>query len=312
MKSQCNKAQHGAALIMIVFMIALVFIAYAITKVRGVEYKVLSDEKTATAMLEAKQAILGWSVVQNTPGQLPCPEDTTLIGFSTEGQAKSSCTLPAIGRLPWKTLGIGDLRDGNNDRLWYVISSGFRTSPINTNTPASLTVDGVNNAAVAIIFSPGNLLSNQNRPEPTKDSPPVVSQYLDLTNNDGDSTFITIGDSSQFNDRLLTISQSELFTLVSKRILREVRGDSAQGLVKYYADNGLYPFADTNNDGVIDLLQFNGTPTYNGPPLNLFFAPTIKSTLINNNWFQLISYKLALNTQSVTLTLNGQTIVVTP
>lgn len=311
MNNQCIKVQHGAALILLVFMIALIFTTYAINKTTGNGYKALADIKTATAMLEAKQAILGWSVIQNTPGQLPCPEDTSLIGFPTEGQAKSSCTLPAIGRLPWKTLGIGDIRDGNNNKLWYVVSTGFRTSPINSNTPANLAVDGVS-SAVAIVLSPGIQLSNQNRSVITSSSPPVLSQYLDLTNNDGDNTFISNGVSNLFNDRLLTITQSELFTLVSKRLLREVRGDSTQGLVKYHTDYGSYPFADINNDGLVDLLQFNGTPTYQGLPLNLSFSSTIKNTLVNNNWFPLINYQLALNTQSVTLTLNGQTMIVSP
>lgn len=306
--------QKGAALILMAVILALVFTAFVINSTTGVEYKAKRDLKTAKALDEAKQALLGWSTTQDNPGQLPCPEDTNLIGFATEGQAQSSCTLPAIGRLPWRTLGLGDIRDGNNDKLWYVISSGFRTPPINTNTVAQLTVNGVANAAVAIIFSVGSPLSTQNRPIPTSSSPPDISQYLDLTNNTGSASFVSSGAANSFNDRLVLITKTELFSIVTKRVLREVKGDSSQGLVKFYADNGTYPYADITNDGDADSLQNTGTPSYQGGLNSLYFSSTKKSTLLSNGWYSLINYKLTTPSgiPTVTLSLNGQVLLVTP
>lgn len=305
-------SQKGAALILLVFMIALILTTYAIRTTTGVEYRAERDLKTANAQVEAKAALLGWSVRQSNPGQLPCPEDTSLIGATTEGRAKTSCTLPAIGRLPWRTLGIGDIRDGNNEKLWYAISPGFRTPPININTAAALNINALPNSAVAIIFSPGIPLSTQTRPVPTASSPPDVTQYLDLSNNDGDSSFVTLGGVNIFNDKLMTITKEELFSLVIKRILREVRGDNSQGLMKYHLDNTFYAFADINGDGVPDSLQYTGTPSYEGASGGLQFSAAIKSTLIDNGWPQLINYVISADRQTVTMTLNSKTIVVTP
>jgi hypothetical protein len=306
--------QKGAALILMAVILTLVFTAFMINSTTGVEYKAQRDLKTAKALDEAKQALLGWSATQDNPGQLPCPEDTSLIGFATEGQAQSSCILPAIGRLPWRTLGLGDTRDGNNDKLWYVISSGFGTPPINTNTVAQLTVNGVANAAVAIIFSVGSPLSTQNRPIPTSSSPPDISQYLDLINNIGSASFVSAGAANSFNDRLALITKAELFSIVTKRVLREVKGDSSQGLVKFYTDNGTYPYADVNNDGDADNLQNIGTPSYQGGLNSLYFSTAKKSTLLNNGWYSLINYKFTTPSgiPNVTLSLNGQVLVVTP
>jgi hypothetical protein len=312
--NQTCAEQKGAALILMAFILALAFTAYMVKLTTGVEYKAQRDLKTAKALDEAKQAILGWSATQSKPGQLPCPEDTSLIGFATEGQAKSSCTLPAIGRLPWRTLGLGDIGDGNNDKLWYVISNGYRTSPININTAAQLTVNSIPNSAVAIIFSSGVPLSSQTRPIPTSSTPPDITQYLDLLNSSGSASFTTSGAANNFNDRLMLITKVELFSLVTKRILREVRGDSSQGLAKFYADNVTYPYADINNDGDADTLQYIGTPSYQGGMNSLYFSTTKKTLLLNNGWLSLIGYNFITlsGIPTVTLSLNGQTLVVAP
>lgn len=306
--------QKGAALMLLVFMLALILITVLMRSISGVEYKAERDLKTAKVLDEAKVALLGWSVLQNNLGQLPCPEDTSLIGSPTEGEEQSTCTLPAIGRLPWRTLGLGDIRDSNNDKLWYVVSSGFRSPPINTNTLAQLSVNGIPNSAVAIIFSVGVPLGSQSRPTPTLSAPPDVAQYLDLSNNSGSVSFVTSGAINDFNDRLKIITKAELFSLVTKRILAEVRGDSSQGLSKFNIDYGSYPFADINNDGFADSGNNLGTPSYQGIPNSLYFSTAKRNTLLNNGWFSLINYNYTVpsGTPQVTLTLNGQTIVVTP
>jgi len=306
--------QNGAALIFLVSILALGVTAYALHSLTGNEYKADRELATAKALAAAKSALLGWSVLQNIPGRLPCPEDTALIGFPGEGQALANCTSPnpVIGRLPWRTLGLGDIRDGNGDKLWYVISTGFRISPINSSTAAQLTLDGVPNSAVAIIFSAGNPLLAQSRPAPTA-SPAAVTQYLEGSNNDGDNTFVSKGVAGSYNDRLISVRHSELFSPVINRILREIRGDSAQGLVQFYTTNSIYPYADTDADGVANVGVLSGTPSYDGvDPGSLFFSTATKAMLLNNGWFPLITYAVLATQQEATLTLNGKTLVVTP
>lgn len=309
-----NKQQQGATLIYLVFVLCIIFTTYSLQSTSQALYSTYRQQKTEQALNEAKQAIIGWSVLSNNPGQLPCPEDYTLIGTLNEGAAKSSCnSLPAIGRLPWKTLGIGDIRDGNGDKLWYVISSGFRSSPINLNSQAQLTIDLVANSAVAIIISPGTPLTNQVR---ANSGTPVTSQYLDLSNNNGDSSFITKPFSATFNDKLRVISKTDLFNVVNYRILGEIRGDSAQGLKKFYLAKNTFPYADINNDGHVDTLTLSGTPSYQGnvssSDANLYFPTAKKNMLTDNSWPQLIQYQLQTDQQKVLLTLGNSKIEVMP
>ena len=144
----------------------------------------------------------------------------------------SSCSnsLPVIGRLPWRTLGLPRLLDAAGEPLWYVLSPGFRNAPINSDSPAQLSVDGAPGSAVAIIFSPGPPVANQNRPIPTAATPPDIAQYLEGTNNSGTGNFITKNADLPFNDLLLAISARDLFSVVEKRVAREIR----QELLKFF------------------------------------------------------------------------------
>ena len=304
--------QQGGALLIFMLVVVLAGMATLFGLLDSNRMKFERDKKTALVLSEAKSALIGWSVLQANMGRLPCPEDTAQVGMSAEGTAQISCVLPAVGRLPWKTLGLGDIRDGNGDKLWYVISAGFRTSPINSASPAQLTVDGLAGAAVAVVISPGNILGAQTRPDVTSTNPPIVTGYLDLTNNDGDNTFVTNGVTTSFNDQILLVKHSELFTPITKRVLGEIKGDSAQGLVQFYNANALYPYADTNADGNVDNLATSGMPSYNGSPANLFFSNSLKTSLVNNGWMALTTYNVASDQQSVTLGLYGQTLMVAP
>jgi hypothetical protein len=314
--------QKGIALIIFAVIVSLIILTFAFNYLNPKQLEVFRKDKTAKALFEAKNALLGWSVSQGKPGLLPCPEDTNQIGNpANEGNAMTSCNsaLPVIGRLPWRTLGLGDLRDGNGDKLWYALSTGFSDAsvPINSTITGQINVNGIPNAAVAIIFSPGVILAGQNRPIPTAISPPLVSDYLDLTNNDGDINFSSTGPAGTFNDGLLLVTQSDLFSLVARRILREVRGDNTQGLVKFYmANSNKYPFADIDIpiDGNADVGQLVGRPSYqdtsNTDPNDIFFNPTLKNMLVNNGWMSLINYQISASRQTVTMNLYGQTLVV--
>ena len=62
------------------------------------------------------------------PGYLPCPD------LDNDGWAEATCgsqngdsgQAERLGRLPWKTLGLPDLRDGYGERLWYAVSSKYK------------------------------------------------------------------------------------------------------------------------------------------------------------------------------------------
>ncbi|GBL45437.1 hypothetical protein SFMTTN_1244 [Sulfuriferula multivorans] len=307
------RQQRGALLILLVIALGVLAITLFVGMLSSSAIQNERDKKTAAALAEAKTALIGWSASRSsntsnyTPGQLPCPEDLSLIGSPNEGTAASSCTLPAIGRLPWKTLKVGDIRDGYDEKLWYVISNGFRVPPINSGvSQAQLTVDGVPNSAVAIIFSPGPPLSGQVRPIPTATSPPLISNYLEGSNNDGDNQFVTQGPAGTFNDKLLAVTHHDLFSVVERRIANTIIGTTStpiMGLRYYYANN--LP-----------------SPAYPSSPLDydqLNFDTYTKNMLINNRWDTVVSYttpnsnlaQLVLPLYCTASTASGQTGIIT-
>src|SRR5262245_11131637 len=71
---------------------------------------------TAAALAQAKQALIGFAAGVTLggaarPGDLPCPDQDN----DGDADAVPACDTPALalGRFPWKTLGLPDLRDGD-------------------------------------------------------------------------------------------------------------------------------------------------------------------------------------------------------
>lgn len=220
--------QIGAALLVFLLVVVMAAIASLLNRFTPL-LAANVNPATARSLSLAKEAIIGWSASDDTtPGKLPCPEDFSFIGTVNEGRALSSCSnsVPVVGRLPWRTLGLPRLLDAAGEPLWYALSPGFRgsaTMPINSDTPAQLSVDGVAGSAVAIIFAAGPPVADQNRPVPTATTPPDIAQYLEGTNTSGTGSFVTKNNVLPFNDVLLTISARDLFSVIEKRVAREVR-----------------------------------------------------------------------------------------
>lgn len=241
----CSK-QSGMALLVLVFLIAMILTAFTFKYFTAQSGKLAQQDATATALSDAKTTLIGKALEDSTlPGRFPCPEDISKIGTVLEGDALSSCDTPAsrIGRLPWRTLGLGKLVDGYGEPLWYAISDDFRTyttNPpvINSETIPQLSLDGVANSAIAIIFSAGPALAGQNRPTVTSSSPPMQANYLDQSNSDVDTTFFRDVSSSSFNDQLIVISHADLFQPLEKRVLGEIRNNASTYKDIWHA----YPF----------------------------------------------------------------------
>lgn len=91
------------------------------------------DQVSERALAQAREALLAYAADRPInaivgPGFLPCPD------LDDDGWAESTCgSLPGdrgqedrLGRLPWKTLGLADLRDGHDERLWYAVSTRYK------------------------------------------------------------------------------------------------------------------------------------------------------------------------------------------
>src|SRR6185295_12058519 len=125
--------QRGAILLL-----ATLFLVVAIGFVVAVELAAPAssasrDRATEHALADAREALLAYAADRAInaivgPGYLPCPD------LDNDGWAESTCGSLSgdggqderLGRLPWKTLGIADLRDGDGERLWYAVSTKYK------------------------------------------------------------------------------------------------------------------------------------------------------------------------------------------
>jgi len=320
--------QHGAALLAILVIVSVVGIGLFFRRLSDAEVVSARDRATQLALRDAKDALIAYAATSSTPGVLPCPENTSLVGGPLEGSQGTTCTnaAMAIGRLPWRSLKIEQLRDGWGEPLWYAISPGFRGgTPINTNTVGQLAV--ATQRYAAIIFAAGPPQSGQNRSVVTSSAPPAIADYLDGENANGDMVFAAAG--ASINDRLTGVTVAELTAPIVRRALAEIRGPEATfGLRRYYTENGTYPDADTDSipDGWENASAPSGklpwrnmtlpkTPT---PPPTIayltvsIFDASAHAWLQGNDWFSLTSYQRTSSPSSATISIGTTSITVTP
>lgn len=245
------RRQRGAALLVMILFLVLGG-SYALLRgLNKASSQAYRDEQTAKVLAEAKAALIGMSIVENDksprPGSLPSPDlnnngqvdvpDEVNVCGAQANRGNSSC----IGRLPWKTLGLPDLRDSAGERLWYAMSPNFRDANgvvINSNSSGTLSVDTLNNI-IAIIFAPGSALDNQSRDGSANENNPA--NYLEAVNSSGGVNFTSQIANDQFNDHLVTITVQDLFPTVERRIL----GEAKIILSDFFKNNNFYPYPAT-------------------------------------------------------------------
>ncbi len=276
------------------------------------------DQKTYAALAQAREALIADAVADNNrPGSLPCP-DTNNDGL-TEAYSGNECpgyvaaSNVYIGRLPWKSLGLPDLRDSSGERLWYAVSRDWAKNPsclpncpLTSDTVGELTVTGIApvSNAVAIVFAPGAVLGVQPRDAANQNT---ASNYLEDENANGNNaTFTTQASSTSFNDQLLTITNDEVMPQVEQRVAREMIGY----LNDYRAAIGVYPWGDLG-DGNSNGVQYNNAYNRNRFPCNTASptdwgssgAPALPGWLTNgclagapvSGWGAIVYYAVAKN-----------------
>jgi len=237
--TQSQHSQRGIALLLFLFLALGFGTTLFLSAWNSNRFRQEQERKTELALQQAKEALIAFAAADPTlPGRLPCPEDTSRIGGPTEGTALS-CSNGSIhaGRIAWRTLGLDNPRDAADEQLWYVLSPGFRGTtavPINSESSGQLIVDSQPVGAVALIIAPGLPQTGQNRTMPTATNPPDITQYLDGTNADGDSSFTAIPIAGTVNDKVLAIYPADLMAAVEKRVANEVR----YALLEYYCGIG--------------------------------------------------------------------------
>jgi hypothetical protein len=237
--------QQGFALLLFVTALATAAATLTIKALNnaGQNTQIARDKITATALAQAKNALVGRAVSQsaiNSTGQLPLPDIGSGLNYS-EGNAagnflENGSDYSVIGKTPWKSLDIPPPRDGQGECLWYVVSGHIKNSPktdiFNWDTPGQIDVIDENNNSVAsnvaaLLVAPGRTRTGQNRAQ----SNPVytscggnydASNYLNSYFTGSTNNRVSLNtDNKAFimthNDRFLIVTVDDIFRTVIKR-----------------------------------------------------------------------------------------------
>jgi hypothetical protein len=260
-----------------VVLFALIGVTAVLAVAPRTDSQLEKERRTTVALAQARQALIGFAAGivltgPERPGDLPCPD------VNNDGSADPPCATEAtrLGRLPWRTLGLPDLRDGDGERIWYAVSTNFKNNPrtpcashadagcLNSETPGTMTVrdasgapiyDGTVNGAVAIVIAPGVALShatlNQDRSAAGINNP---RNYLDIAPSGEDNVDFLDGSANGLltgpvvdangnvilNDRVAVITSRDMLVVMERRVAQEV----AFCLEEYANVNGQrYPWA---------------------------------------------------------------------
>jgi hypothetical protein len=257
-----KKAQRGIAMLALVAILVTGSLWWLIAGLSQASNRTAHKRAhNAKVLQEAKTALIGYVATktatpgENDPGSLPCPEAPGFVGDpANEGKAAGNCTLPAVGRLPWRTLGIPKPLDTVSEPLWYVVSPGWAkpnsttNTVINSNTPGQITVDGVE--SVAVIIAPGQRLEvpasascparNQTRNVPS--AAIDFRDYLECQNaTPADLTFASSDPVGPFNDQVLAVTTAEIMPIIEAAVASRFEHELAPLIRSAYSSN------DTNN-----------------------------------------------------------------
>lgn len=284
-----HRSQGGIALLLFLFLLLGLLTTVTLTAWNSSSQRLAQERKTQEALQQAKEALLAYAVAvypaqNDRPGDLPCPD------LDNDGKKESSCGNASgstgqdkrLGRLPWKNLGLPDLRDASGERLWYAVSNSFKENtrllPLNSDTPGTIqVVDNAGNVipkVIAVVIAPGPALQRlgasaiQDRSLGGQNTP---DNYLDTTAAEDNADFID-GANNGFvngivrdakgnilvNDSLLVITYNDLMPLLEKKVAATVM----QCLSSYAGTNfGRYPWpasmstsASGNYDDTADTL----------------------------------------------------------
>lgn len=300
------RQQRGAAVIIMLLILIVggaYFLVSELTRARG---NIDRDKRTTEALASAKEALIGYAVTyyEDHPGEfgfMPCP-DNVAGGAILEGGEDGSCGVQytnAIGRLPWRTLGLQDVRDGNGECLWYAVSGTYKNG---TAKPGMLNDDSngmfrvydssdvllagatPESRAVAIIIAPGAPIPGQDRTSAGSGTEIcggnyAPGAYLEVRNGRDNSNvaatadtvddFVTATDRTTaaltppFNDRVIYITQGDIWDAVKLRSDFSQRMTDLTGLVRTCMEN--YGASNSNKlpwSAPLDLVEYRDGAQY--------------------------------------------------
>jgi hypothetical protein len=284
-RGHARRAQLGAALLVMLAVLVLGVSWFTVSRLSALaNFIAAARARNAETLGQAKAALIGYVAQraarsgENNPGRLPCPEAPGSAGGPSEGVAAGNCTLPAVGRFPWRTLGVDKLVDAAAEPLWYAVSPGWALVPpgtslltIHSNTVGQLNVDGEPNAAVALLIAPGPAFSVQAaagcvaRAQSRGVLPPNVRDYLECENasSPADVNFTSRGPAGSFNDQVVKVTTADLLPAIEAAIAHRIEREIAPLLKSAYASaawgasaaNPVLPYAAPFSDPTTSSFQ---------------------------------------------------------
>ena len=196
-----GRRQRGAAMMIFMILLTMAALAYLLSSLSPGLTEARRERQTQEVLAQARDALIGYALryredqiadgqYDRVYGYLPLPDLGTSRNNNSPACTQEGCDAAnfsgnglnktVIGRLPWRTLGIQPLRDGNGECLWYMVSGSHqriqRVTPMNWDTLGQIDVVATNDTdklkslmatdhdrPIAIIFSAGPPVGNQNR-----------------------------------------------------------------------------------------------------------------------------------------------------
>ena len=310
-------SRRGFALPILLFALfgaAIVWALYAVRLVGSFDQR--AKIQTETALRVARDALIQYAAQASTPGSLPCP-DTSSPNNGIAGDNNNSCVAGAIGRFPWKTLGIDPPQDGSGECLWYALAGGARaflsvetrgsggTQPaLNPSWSGSVVLhddaSGSNTAVMAVLIAPGAPQKGQIRTPGGRCNNGTAANFLEALDgydNASGTSAVSATERVGFNDTVLAVTAQNVYAAVAPRVLLELAGtDDTSGLRKLL---GAPPAAGFGNPGgplVLDFTDptvFNAFPRPAFPPAWVGAEPLSAKLTVLLSWP--VTYALAMN-----------------
>ncbi|MBT0962682.1 hypothetical protein [Denitromonas iodatirespirans] len=235
--------QHGLilpALLVLLLIGSLAAVLGSGTLARNVETR--RQAHTMAALAQARAALIGYAQSYHlthagqSVGYLPCPDTDSSSGDGNAAPVCGSQDNFAIGRLPYRTLGLPPLRDGEGECLWYAVAGAFKNNPksdrLDWDSAGQFQIrDGQRNLiavafpdqwAAAVVFAPSRPLAGQLRSSSARrcsgdaDAAAALQAYLEgATTAPSALTPVLLmrgqPDGTANNDRLAWISADDIF-----------------------------------------------------------------------------------------------------
>lgn len=196
---------------------------------------------TARVLGIARDALIGFAATYRNKehpnadfGYLPCPD------LNGDGSSETCGTKDqtSVGRLPYLTLNLPDLRDGAGECLWYAVSGSFKNNPkadvVNWDSSGRFRLlDGnhriivlpgdQDGLAAAIVIAAGRPLAGQDRTAGPgrcggdQEARNITHYVESLSATSGTGTIDVRIDTPDSNDRIATITGGDIYRQLKSR-----------------------------------------------------------------------------------------------